>query len=325
MKRWSAKEISRTLTNEIIAGKYPEGTLLPTRTALTARFSVARATIDNAVRDLVLAGMIQSRRGAGSIIINSAHLYRLAIIGNVADAIATIHRNDITLTSLTAASISTRATREQLRQFDGILWNMPDKKALRWAKNLDKNQPQIIINRTPETLNYVSTDHVDAIFKITEERIKRHPTWLPVFLNLSNKTQSEVIAMRQNGFIKACRKHRIFYETITLPASFKNKVNILSTNFNNNEKLIIVSGSRANTGAVMTWAEKTNRNWGENLLYSDFDNNFEENVWGKTVTSFIQDYTGMLDTAISSLIDIIQKKKRKVQILQPPFRRNGDT
>jgi DNA-binding LacI/PurR family transcriptional regulator len=315
------------LTNEIIAGKYPVGSLLPTRAALVKRFSVARATIDNAVRDLVNAGMIQSRRGAGSIIINTTHLYRIAVIGNDLDTLSRIRRNDATLIPLSPENLTTRSAREKLRQFDGVIWNMPGEKLLSWAESIQQAPPQIILNRTPDNLNYISINHTNAIFEITNERLDKNPDWLPVFLNTSSKKQSAVLTMREDGFTKACRKHRVFYEIINMPTSFEHKIKILHKQFDNRpkEKLIIVSGTVHNTGAVMIWARETGRYWQKDLLYSDFDNNFDNNIWGATVTSFIQDYTGMLNTAISGLIDLIQEKKKQIKILLPPFRRDGET
>ena len=327
MKRWNARSIEQSLARQLEAGEYQIGTALPSRTILAKRFGVARATIDNAVRNLANRGMIKSRRGAGSIVINTSRIYNIAIIGNTKNGENTKPRNDVSITLLEIKSLSTASEREHLQNFDGIIWNMPAKQQLNWAESLQDRLPQIIVNRTPDALNFVSTDHTGAIYQITNERLDTHPSWLPVFLTTSNSVPSDAVHLRQEGFIQACRQHNVFYEIINMPLGFEEKLQVLRDEFDTKPKspLIIVSGALENTGAIITWAKETDRCWRKEILYSDFDNDLDKNMWGVTVTSFLQDYTKMQDLAITSLINIIRKEKQHINILQPPLRRSGDT
>ncbi|BFM07499.1 GntR family transcriptional regulator [Halioxenophilus aromaticivorans] len=62
-------QVARTLKEEIVAGVYPVGTLLPTEEALCERFSVSRYTVREALRILRDDGLVASRRGAGTSVI----------------------------------------------------------------------------------------------------------------------------------------------------------------------------------------------------------------------------------------------------------------
>ncbi len=323
-KRWNARSISRKLSQEITAGKYPKNSLLPTREKLVKRFGVARATIDKAVNTLIDAGMIQSKRGAGSIIINTSRIYNIALIGNGIDIPP---RHDISITTIRKESLLTASDRTALLDFDGIIWNMPEKTQLKWATALSSQIPQIVINRTPVNLNYISTNHTDAICKITDKRIQKHPDRLPVFLDNSKQNISAAVELRKDGFIQACEKHKAFYKLINMPEEFEDKIQLLKKEFDNNkgDKLIMVSGSLANTGAVVAWARETNRKWKKDILYSDFDNDYEKNVWGITVTSFIQNFGKMYNLAITNLIKIINGNINTVHILHLPIQRRGNT
>jgi LacI family transcriptional regulator len=59
-------EISRHLLSEIAAGKYTDR--LPSEAQLVQRFQVSRPTVARALRDLVVAGVIERRAGSGSYV-----------------------------------------------------------------------------------------------------------------------------------------------------------------------------------------------------------------------------------------------------------------
>jgi DNA-binding GntR family transcriptional regulator len=58
----------RILKGEIVSGKFPVGSNLPTEARLCRRFKVSRHTVREALRQLRGAGLIVSRRGAGSTV-----------------------------------------------------------------------------------------------------------------------------------------------------------------------------------------------------------------------------------------------------------------
>jgi DNA-binding GntR family transcriptional regulator len=61
-------QIARTLKGEIVSGAYPVGSQLPTEDELCSRFSVSRYTVREALRRLRDAGLVSSRRGAGTMV-----------------------------------------------------------------------------------------------------------------------------------------------------------------------------------------------------------------------------------------------------------------
>jgi DNA-binding GntR family transcriptional regulator len=62
-------QIARTLKEEIVSGVYPVGSQLPTEDELCGRFSVSRYTVREALRRLRDAGLVSSRRGAGTVVV----------------------------------------------------------------------------------------------------------------------------------------------------------------------------------------------------------------------------------------------------------------
>ena len=61
-------QIAETLTKEIANGQHPEGAQLPTEAALAERFDVNRHTVRRALAELADAGLVRTRRGAGSYV-----------------------------------------------------------------------------------------------------------------------------------------------------------------------------------------------------------------------------------------------------------------
>ncbi len=327
MKSPDAKKIARILAGEIESSHYTVGSALPTRYALAQRFGVSRGTVDSAVKELSLRGMIESRRRGGSIVINTSRVLRIALLGGSAESAATETRSGIVCTPIPFESIQSKATREKLNVFDGLVWHRPNKTHLKWSEELQERIPQILLNRKNLARNFVSTDHAEAIFQITRERITEHPRWLPVFLESKEDAAIGVVSLRREGFVRACREHNLFYDIVPLPEAFDSKISRLRKMLNSDplKPMIIVSDSHHHTGAVMEWVRESGRRWNQDILYSDFDNDLPENIWGVTVTSFIQDYPLMLNLAVQGLVNVIQGKEKQIQILQLPLRRFGDT
>jgi GntR family phosphonate transport system transcriptional regulator len=63
---WQA--IAQALRAEISEGRYRPGDKLPTEAQLAARFGVNRHTVRHALSDLVAAGLVRTRRGAGAFV-----------------------------------------------------------------------------------------------------------------------------------------------------------------------------------------------------------------------------------------------------------------
>ncbi len=327
MKPPDAKKIARILISEIESQKYAVGSTLPTRHELADKFGVARGTVDCAVRELGRRGLVVSRRRAGSLVVNTSSVVRIALLGGSSEDAAIETRSGIVCTPVPFDSIHAKTDREKLVTFDGLVWHQPNKTQLKWSDELEGRIPQILINRKNPLRNFVSTDHAEAIFQITRERIAKHPGWLPVFLESDEDAVVGVVALRREGFIRACREHNVFYDIVPLPDAFDAKITMLRKSLDSDLKkpLLIVSDSHYHTGAVTLWVRESGRRWLKDILYSDFDDTMPLYVWGVSVTSCLQDYSTMRSLAVQGLVDLIRGKKKQVQILQPPLRRIGDT
>jgi len=64
------EEIARVLRDRILSGYYPQDSMLPNQVDLVEEFNASRMTIKKALNILTLDGMIYSRQGAGTRILN---------------------------------------------------------------------------------------------------------------------------------------------------------------------------------------------------------------------------------------------------------------
>ncbi|WP_350349415.1 FCD domain-containing protein [Agromyces sp. G08B096] len=62
-------QAAEQLEARIVAGEWPVGSRLPGETALAAELGVARSTVREALRMLVVRGLVESRQGAGSFVL----------------------------------------------------------------------------------------------------------------------------------------------------------------------------------------------------------------------------------------------------------------
>lgn len=62
------REVRRALASEIMDGKYEIGERFPTDLELCARFKCSRHTVREAIRDLQTHGLVERRRGAGTVV-----------------------------------------------------------------------------------------------------------------------------------------------------------------------------------------------------------------------------------------------------------------
>ena len=79
------KRIVRVLQNEIVSGKHPVGTRLPTENALCRRFAVSRHTVREALRHLRESGFVSPRQGSGTTVAAAEPSFYLDPIASVSD------------------------------------------------------------------------------------------------------------------------------------------------------------------------------------------------------------------------------------------------
>ncbi len=327
------REIAAELERRIREGIYPENTPLPPRTLLMKEFHVARATLDHAVRTLVQKGKLNSLRGSGTYVVPSrGRLFRVALIGGGDPA--SFRGSGFDLTILPGRDFETSGSLNRLFDFDGLLWLRPERHLYAAIHSMRSRIPQVVINRVIPGVPFVSTDHFAAYREITAERLRKHPGARAVFLRSAQN--SEVTGYRFDGFMEACREADTFYRVLTLPSDFEGKLAELearlpepeiSPNGNVESPLLILSDSLSHTGSVMRWGlRREGIRWGRDVLYSDFDNNLERNVWGVEVTSFLQDHERLFLEAAETLRRLLQGENEAGKgCLIFPLRREGET
>lgn len=74
-------ELADDLAEEIIAGRYPVGSMLPSETELCERYEVSRYTVREALRRIQSAGLVSTRQGLGTRVeqISEARQFRLSL------------------------------------------------------------------------------------------------------------------------------------------------------------------------------------------------------------------------------------------------------
>ena len=64
--------IRQTLSDAIASGQYELGARLPSESELVKTFAVSRPTVNRALREMQLAGIIERRAGSGSYVRSDA-------------------------------------------------------------------------------------------------------------------------------------------------------------------------------------------------------------------------------------------------------------
>lgn len=323
MKIERYRQIAKTLISELHSGKYDTGDVFPIRSELARRFKTTRSTVNRAMEELISKGYLTARRGAGTVVASLAPRLNIAYVApdwlmhympRTAECSIEYFAYEEILASLTAA--------KQLARFDGIIWSHPEETYIKVIRNISKETPGILINRMTKNIDSVMSEYVNSFSELVSERLARYPEASAVYL--SSDRSIEPHRRREEGFIKACREHKRFYENIRLPEHFASKSKRLEESLNANEyPLLIFADDWAHTGALIAWAKKHGRKLGEDTFYVDFDNTEPEHVWGIITTSIVQDFDQLTQTAFTMLINQIRNSETSGNMLIAPQLRRG--
>ena len=323
------RNIAREIERRILNGIYPPNTLLPSRLELMREFQVARATLDRAVQELVNSRRLTSRRGSGtSVNPLSEHRRDVALIG-MPFGVEIDSFHNFNCRPFKKELLAKRSNWSMLYDFDALLWRFPESSELPVIEAMSGKIPQVVVNRVIPGINCVSTDHRGAYRSIAVERMKLFPEALPVFMSSGRKSLPG--QYRFEGFADACRAAGKFYElwNFTAGATFNDNAAEIKQKLEelHGKPALVLSDSISLTGAFMRAVALTSRKWGEDLWYSDFDNSYDENIWGVRVTSFIQDYKVLTSAALEQLAELLDGSGDAMpeHKLIFPLRRDGDT
>lgn len=323
------RDIAKEIERRILGGIYPAGSQLPSRLELMREFNVARATLDRAVKELVNSRRLSSRRGSGtSVNPLSEHRRDIALIGW--DSIKEPEFNgNLRCCVFKTGLLARRSNWNMLYEYDGLLWRFPGRSEMAVIEAVNGRIPQVVVNRVIPGVNCISTDHRGAYRAIVSERMEQIKDALPVFMSSGGDTLPG--QYRFEGFSDACRSAGRFYELWNfLPEQdFRSVSDEMSRRISavSDRKLLVVADSCQLTGAFVRAVDKSGLKFAEDIWYSDFDNEYPENVWGVKITSFIQDYGALMRAAADRLEGLLNGSADPgpEHKLIFPLRRNGDT
>jgi DNA-binding transcriptional regulator YhcF (GntR family)/DNA-binding LacI/PurR family transcriptional regulator len=316
-------DIRDAILRDIRSGKLPPGSKLPSREELIEEYSVARATLNKAISELINSGVLNALRKRGTFVSKAdarsetalvANLSRLGIysgtnplfddIGNsIFSYIVTHAPRHLKLSVLDSRELDSAGTLERYRK---VIILMPLQEEIDMAKELHSTEA-CIVNRSVEGINCVTTNHRAATREVTELFLNKlgadnHIIYMDM-TGFSQVIRNE----RREGFIEACENHRSFYRIIS-GEGFDVIDRLMEQKIQSGKKLIIVSGSRFMTGPVFKYSVLKGLTFGKDIFYSDFDNLYSEIYFGEPMMSVMQNYSELGQAAIDFLVNPGQDK-----------------
>lgn len=160
-------QIARILKEEIVSGAYPVGSQLPSEDVLSARFSVSRYTIREALRRLREEDLVSSRQGAGTVVTppRPSASYHVTSINDLA-AFAT--ESHFTIHSLKIVTIDRKlASRTGLVSGDEWL----EVRGARQAQSADGRiwWVEYYINRKYAAIGRILPRHAGPVYSLIED------------------------------------------------------------------------------------------------------------------------------------------------------------
>ncbi len=325
MKIERYRQIAQILMKELQSGTYKPGDTFPVRSELAKRFKTTRSTVNRAMEELIGKGFLAARRGAGTVVVSLETRLRIAYVSPAWLMHYMPRPAECKLTYFSAEEVlNSRTSLNKLSGYDGIIWSHPEEKEFPLIKKIAAGIPLVLVNRTCEGVHSVVSEYVETFSKHVSQRLNEHPGITPNLL--TSAASSTPYRQRFDGFVKACREHKRFYEVIELPDDFASKLAFLEKYLLDDEQdLLIFADNWAHTGALITWTRNHGREFGRNIFYTDFDNTEPEHVWGITTTSIVQDFDSLTDAALKELLKLVRKVKAPRNIFLPPELRLGNT
>ncbi|MFA6716325.1 MAG: GntR family transcriptional regulator, partial [Victivallaceae bacterium] len=303
-------KVKTLILADIKSGVYRPGDRIPTREQLVEKYSVTRTTVGQALKILVNAGVLSTSKRGGTIVTGKSMPLKVAFISVLGEAGADdIMRaseaenygifkplleagSEFDLDFIDIKDLSP-SDFKWTSKYDCMVWVMPGEKFL--CKLPEYSNKALVINRYHKDINFISTNHRQAVREMTEYNLKLAGKDCQVFF-LENARQNDFIYReRREGFVDACERAGKFYRFYDLSVSDYTSMQdaLLRIEFEKDKNIVMVSPGLAYTGAVLQMAQRRGLVFGENFFYSDFDNRHSLRNTGIKIVSAIQDYNAM--------------------------------
>jgi DNA-binding transcriptional regulator YhcF (GntR family) len=300
-------QIRDAVLADIRSGRLKKGDMLPRREELVKKFSVTRTTIEKALEKLITSGVLETRRRLGTFVSGKPLKTRACIVsrytqelsnaesmseqGQIQMFFRALFSNTENL-SLAFKDYSSALSAPGFHlPYDAVAWIQPNTDALETIKKI--SYKTVVANRYYEDTNFVSTNHREAISRMTSSYIELCDGSANLFY-MGWDTDDFVTSERREGFVDACSKYGMFYRTLNLSTSDW-KANLkavkkLGINAAPGKPVIIITGSCNITGCVMKAVEASNLKLWKNFFYADFDNADSLHRTGIQAGTAVQDY-----------------------------------
>ena len=303
---------------DIRRGRLNPGDRLPTRNDLMRSHKVSRSTVEAALGELIRSSVLSTSKRGGTVVTDSPPSLRVAIISNISEEDLKANRGEphgtlaisqilsgspnSRLTFLTADSLAENT--HKLATYDVIIWIQPDDASMQSLSQFGSKT--LIVNRYPETISFVSTNHRAAVRELATYAFEKAGVNCQAFyIEHERNGTSFVQDERREGFIEACASLGLFYRICEAPASHEKAMKALSRlSFDKKQKIVIVSGTCIFSGAVLLTAEKYGFTLNKDFFYADFDNEHSLARMGRQMTTVIQNYSEM-GKAVVKALDLI--------------------
>jgi DNA-binding LacI/PurR family transcriptional regulator len=189
-----------------------------------------------------------------------------------------------------------------------MVWVMPGDRFL--CKLPEYRDKALVVNRYHKDLNFISTNHRQAVCEMTEYNLKLAGEDCQVFFLGSGLQDDFVYRERREGFVDACGRTGKFYRFHDISVSDYSSMldALMQIDFEKNKNIVMVSPCLVYTGAVLQMAQRRGLVFGENFFYSDFDNRHSLRNTGIKIVSAIQDYNAMGRELVNALRSFGEKK-----------------
>ncbi|MFA7232300.1 MAG: GntR family transcriptional regulator [Victivallaceae bacterium] len=324
------EKVKNNILTDIRNGIYPPGSRIPTREELICKYSVTRTTVNQALKVLVDGGVLITSKRGGTVVTGRKMPFKVAFVSSMGEfAPSNAARGDSDSSGLLKPLLLNPASEFKLEfldakrvsgdlsfigKYDVVVWSMPADAVL--AKLPLYRDRVIVLNRYRNDLNFISTNHRQAVREMTEYNIAQAGD-SPQLYFLSLATAEDFVSReRREGFVDACADAKVFYRICELKSFEYEDVlkSLLDIEFEAGSPIVLTAPRLAFTGAVIQMAREKGLVFQKDIFYSDFDNPYALRNTGTKIVSAVQDYAGMgreLLNVLSSFGD------KKIEIFVP--------
>ncbi len=325
------EKVKSMILADIRAGVYKTGDRILTREQLIEKYSVTRTTVGQALKLLVDAGVLVTSKRGGTVVTGKRMPLNVALVSTLREsgisdilrvneaenfgilrplleAASEFNLNFININNLKPDNL------EWCLKHDCIVWVMPPD---RFLNKLSKYKDKVIVmNRYHIELNFIATNHRQAVREMTEYNLAKAGKDCQVFFLDSSERDDFIYRERREGFVDACQKANKFYRICDLSVPDYESMfdSLMDMYFDKDKNVLLVSPCMAYTGAVLRMARQRGLIFGRNFFYSDFDNRYALRNTGIQIVSAIQNYDVMGHELVKALRNFGEEK---IQIFSP--------